>query len=607
MMPETLVEAPPRAAARTRSVPLPRAAIGFAATVVPLVGGLGLWAVSLPAIDTTHLGRYGLPPALPVSWYAALFVLVCGAVAVMWVARPNVTVMMLYVLAIVVVLFATVPAITAVPHYPWVYKHIGVTRYLDANGGIPFASGDIYTRWPGFFALAAAFSRLSGVDPLSFAAWAEPFFALVNAVMVAAIARSISRDVRVAGFAALIFTLGSWVGQAYFAPQAMAYTVAFALQLVLVRMFAGGSVSPWITRLMTWIFRREQPKLALAEPLPWKRSTGIAVVLGLDVVIVATHQLTPYVLLLQFGSLAVIGVVRPRWLIVAMGAITVGYLLPNLGFIGHNYGLFTSLNPASNLHAAASGPVHIDWLDDNAGGILSVILVLAMLASALVLTRNGEGSRALPLTILALAPFALLFAQSYGGEASLRVFLFSSPWRDILIALGVMAIPGRFTRAATALATCLVLAYLFIPAFFGSEDVNIVPADEVTASEYFYAHAPAGSVLMLSAPDFPTWVGERYELMRGPLADESPSLMETPSTFEDRPLGAAQIPIVVNVIHQYSPSGFLVFSTTEDRYAAVYGLTPPGALDDLEHAVVRSGRFRLWYSTSNARIYRLTD
>jgi hypothetical protein len=591
---------PLRTTSMARSVAERSAAVRYAVALTPLVGALVAWALSLHMIDTRGLGRYGLPPALPAIWYGALLVLICGAVTAIWAMRPKVALMALYILAIVIVLYATVPAITAVPHYSWVYKHIGVTRFIAVHGGVD-TSVDIYNRWPGFFAGAAAFSRLAGIDPLSYAAWAEPFFALIDALLAGCLAWAIGRDVRVAGYAALIFTVGNWIGQAYFAPQAMAYTLALALMLVFVRNFAGGDVTPRLTGLMEKVVRRDQPPVALAAALPWSRAASVAIVLGLDAVIVATHQLTPYVLLLQCGALMLLGVARARWLVVAMGVLTLAYLLPNLGYVTHNFGLFTSLNPASNIQHGKTTPANVDWFDANAGGLLSVVLIMLMLASAVRLARLGLGRKALALLVLAGAPFGILFAQNYGGEASLRVFLFSSPWRDILIALGVQTIVRPRLRVAAALATCLVLAYMFIPAFYGAEDLNIITKGEVAASEYFYAHAPAGSVLILLAPDYPTRSGPRYSLMRG----DWPNIAGT-STFEDRPLGPAQIPAVIALIYQYSHSGYVVFSTTGYKYAAVHGLTLPGALESLERAVAASPRFRLWYATSDARIYELS-
>jgi hypothetical protein len=577
-----------------------------AAAAALLAAALGAWSISLATIHTGNLGRYGLPPALPALWYAALGALVCGGVAVNWAMRPAGVLIACYVLAVVVVLYATVPAITAVPHYAWVYKHIGVTRSIAAQHGVAFASGDIYHRWPGFFAAAAMLSQVAGIGPLAFAAWAEPLLALIDAVLVAAVARAITRDVRVVGYAALIFTLGNWIGQDYFAPQAAAYALALALLLVAIRSFATGALPGRLTRTLEWLVRRRAPASPLAMPLPWATWVGVAVVLGLDAVIVATHQLTPYVLVAQLGALTLIGVARPRWLVVGMGLLTIGYLLANLGYVAHNYGIFTSLNPASNIKHGNSTPAHVDFLDANAGGLLSLVLIALMLASALRLARRQDGATALTLLALAIAPFGILFAQNYGGEGSLRVFLFSSPWRDILIALGVTTIARPRLRFAAALCTGLLLAYLFIPAFYGAEELNIIPQGEVRASEYFYAHAPAGSVLIPASEDFPTRVGARYTLMR-PQSDVPALIGPEPETraFEHRPLGAEQIPAAVAAIERYSRSGFIVFASTGYEYATVHGLAPPGALLGLERAVASSERFRLWYTTTDARIYEL--
>jgi len=577
----------------------------FVAALTPLVAGVVAWALSLRSIDTSGLGRYGLPPALPVLWYVALGVLICGAVTVIWAARAGTALIALYVLAVVIVLDATVPAITAVPHYAWVYKHIGVARFIAAHGSVD-VSGDIYNRWPGFFAAAAAYARLAGVDPLSYAAWAEPFFAVVETMLVAAVARALAREVRVAAYAALIFALGNWIGQSYFAPQSAAYALALTLLLVFVRAFTAGTVRSFLTRATQMLVRRPQPQNEFGTALPWSRATSIAVVLGLDTAIVVTHQLTPYVLLLQLGALVLIGVARPPWLVAAMGVLTVAYLAPNFEYVARNFGLFTSLDPARNIQHPDSTPAHLDWFHANAGGLLSVFLIVLMLVSAVRLARMGNGNKALSLVVLAIAPFAILFAQNYGGEASLRVFLFSSPWRDVLIALGVQTIARPRVRFVAALATCLVLAYLFIPAFYGAENLNIIPADEVAASQDFYSYAPAGSVLMLSAPDFPTWLGSRYNLMRGPLADDGPNIVGN-GAFQDRPLGRKDVPAVIALVRQYSRSGFVEFSTTGYRYAATHELTPPGALRSLERAVAASRQFRMWYYGPDVRIYELID
>jgi hypothetical protein len=80
--------------------------------------------------------------------------------------------------------------------------------------------------------------------------------------------------------------------------------------------------------------------------LPWSYATAIGVVLLLDFLIVATHELTPYVLL-QLGALCAVGAMSSRgWeTLIAMALITITYLIPNLGYLSDNFGLFQELRP----------------------------------------------------------------------------------------------------------------------------------------------------------------------------------------------------------------------------------------------------------------------
>src|SRR5829696_4993289 len=108
-----------------------------------------LWISSVSAVDVSSLDDYGLPPALPVTWYLALALLIGGALAALHADTPRPLVVALYAAAIVLVLYGTVPLLTKVPQYTWTYKHIGVTRYFESHGHDD-PSLDIYHHWPGF-------------------------------------------------------------------------------------------------------------------------------------------------------------------------------------------------------------------------------------------------------------------------------------------------------------------------------------------------------------------------------------------------------------------------------------------------------------------------
>jgi hypothetical protein len=306
--------------------------------------------------------------------------------------------------------------------------------------------------------------------------------------------------------------------------------------------------------------------------------------------------------IIQVVVLAALGF-RPRWLVLALMVLTIAYLIPNLSWVQAHYGLFSSLNPVDNAQVQRL-QAHRAWFYSHVGGLLTATTLLLGAVAAARLARVGLGRRALVPGLLALAPFALLLGNNYGGEGSLRVFLFSSPWLAVLIgwALTTVRRPGRRMVASVGLAA--VLTGLFLFAFIGNAGTNVIPADEVSASDYFYAHAPRGSVLMLAGEDFPLQIGVRYRYMAGPGGDHSPNLLELPK-FRDRTFAAADIPKVVADIERYSHNGYIAFSTTQFRYAAYFGTTPPGAFEGLERLVAASPAFRTWYASANVRIYRL--
>jgi hypothetical protein len=570
--------------------------------LVPFAAAMVLWGLSLDQIDVGSLGIDGLVPALPAIWYVALGLLIAGGTWACWGRGTNGWVMAIYPLGVLVVLFATVPAVSAVPRYEWVYKHIGLTQFMRAHGG-PAAGGDIYNRYPGFFTLAAAASRWMGVGPLTFAGWGEPLFALLDTLLVAAGALVVKQDRRVSGFAALLFALSNWTGETYFSPQAAGFVIALAVILIALRGLPPGLIHPKmpraLSRLRAWARETKGPPL-------WSTKVSTAAILALDAVLVPTHQLSPYILLLQFGLLVAIGVARGLRQLLVMAAVTAAFTAANFSYLNHNFGLLTSLNPFSNLQASPSGfgaTAHAGILVAHGGSFLvAVVLVILTLGSAWRMARRGEVARVVVPLLLVVAPTGILFAQRYGGEATLRAYMFSLPWQTTLIAAGILTVRTRLARAVSAGAICLTVAVGFVPAFFGHDGLNIFPPGEVTASAYFYAHAPSGSVLVLAAPDFPTNVGARY-----PVIDDFQSPLLTTPRFEHRELGPANVPAVGAAIFRSGSSDFLVFSTTEDRAAQWAELAPPDALRRLEGAVAASPYFRLWFANRDARIYELVS
>lgn len=567
-----------------------------------------IWRLSLLHVNVSNLGDFGLPPALPTAWYSALAISVIGAGTAITLRRTHGLIMVGYVIVVAVILYGTVPMLSAQPHYGWVYKHIGVVRYLEAHGkanpGI-----DIYNRWPGFFALGAAFSRVAGhPNPETYASWAELFFILCDAVLVMAAVKAITQETRIAACAALFFIVTNWVGQAYYSPQAFAFVLCLALIVIVLRQLkvGGTGYSERLTRLIERVGRVSQLPVATDATEKWPRWAAITIVLGIDAVIVASHQLTPYMLLIGLALLMLTGVVRPWWLLIAMGIMTFAYLGANFNFIQHNYGLFTSIDPFNNVQVATftQTPSAGKTFNTHAELLAIAALGIGSFCALIRLLKRGLLVRAMPLIVLAIAPFAVIFGQSYGGEAPLRLILFSSPWFSALMAWALASVTGRRLKWVLMIGASVVFTALFVPSFFGQEELNIISVGEVRASEQFYYHARPGSVLVLAAPGFPYRYGGTYSEFKGPEGDANPNLLTSP-IFQNRQLGAAEVPDVIERIREYSKYGYIVFAKDETAYAQVMNITPAGALAHLEAAVAQSPDFRLWYANQDAQIYEL--
>ncbi len=575
---------------------------------LPMLVALVLWRVSLLHVNPYDLGDYGLPPALPITWYLSLALAVVGAVAAITMRRTSGVIMVGYVIVVAVILFGTVPVLSAQPHYAWVYKHLGVVRYLEVHGKAN-PSVDIYNRWPGFFALGAAFSQLGGnSNPEVYAGWAELVFLVLDAVLVMAAVKAVTREIRIATCTGLFFVVTNWVGQTYYSPQAFAFVLSLALTVILLRQLRVNdpTYSPRLTRIVERIGRVPQLSVHMQDTAEWPRWASITAILGLDAVIVASHQLTPYMLLVSIALLMLVRVIRPWWMLAAMAAMTFGYLAANFHFIQHNYGLFTSIDPANNLYVEkySQTPTAGKVFNTDAQLVLIATVYLGSLWAVIRLLRRGLLMRTLPFVLLAGSPFFVLLGQSYGGEASLRIILFSSPWTSALIASALATIRHRRLRWVFTISTAIIFTSLFVPSFLGQEELNIISPAEVRASEWFYYHAQHGSVLVLAAPGFPYRYGGTYPDFSGPEGDANPNLMSH-HNFRARQLGAAEVPAIIGIIRRISSSGYISFTKDEIAYAQDLGITPVGALGHLERAVARSPKFRLWYANKDVQIYEM--
>lgn len=563
--------------------------------------------LSLRSVDVDDLGPWGLVVELPWSWYVGLSALLLGLGVLCQARSASAGLLVAHLSGLVLVLYGTAPLVDPTARYYWAFKHVGVARYILENEAVD-RSVDIYHRWPGFFALVAALSRGTGVDPLDLARGSEIFFGALNAVLMVALVRVLGGGLQQAVLTSGLFSVCNWVGQGYFAPQALAFSLGLGMVIVVVSRLSGPPSRPGrvLEGVLRRVVRRRSGSTAQARQ-PAAQGATVAAVLVLHTAIVVTHQLTPYLLVLSLSVATFFGYVRPRRPVLALGFLTGAYLLPQLGYLLESQSLFGGFNPVENAAVTYShAPLLPEKLARDKATTLLTLLPWLLAFGGVLRRARSDISQAVLVGLLAFSPLLLLLVQSYGGEARLRVILFSLPW--LCVAASWLLMPVERWRAVMAGATSVLLVLLtglFVVSFLGNEDLNAVRPAEVAASEWIYARDLPDYVVVLGAPGFPLRVSARYDRAAGPTGDSTPSVAEQVGL---RP-GDRRPDVIADRIEAYARAqardGFVVFSTNQFRYARTYDLALPVPLAEIEDAVASSSSFRLVFENSDVRVYRM--
>jgi hypothetical protein len=338
----------------------------------------------------------------------------------------------------------------------------------------------------------------------------------------------------------LIFYLCNWVGQDYFAPQAIAFLLYLTVLAILLTWFRAplgqdaatepvhsGSARRLAGRLAALAARAVR---VIGPAEPYRPATPTWVLRGLLVAVVlivvamtVSHQLTPFALGVVVGFMVVfricalrslpllIAVLVMAWLSFAATEYWVGHFQDLTGSVGDVGG-----NVTANVGDRIQGsPTH------------RVVLALRLGLSAAVwsaaawsVLRPARRVGAYPATVvLAAAPFPVLALNSYGGEVLLRVYLYSLPFMSLLAAQTVWRPgwrPGSRTKRrlpVLAAVTVLGLGGLFPIVRYGNERYEMIRSGEFAALSYVYSHAARGATLLSISGSLPWRYRdiERYE------------------------------------------------------------------------------------------------
>ena len=473
-----------------------------------LVLALALWWWSLGSIDVAGVGHWGLVTQFPAAWFAALVLAGGVAAAAAIDRRGSVVVFPAALGTVIVVLYATLPMLVPTARYPWAYKHIGVIRLLSDTGHLQ-PQLDIYHAFSGFFGLGALVLGSTGIDPTSYAPWAQVAAEAAAVTAVIALVGVISRSRRAGRVAGVFYVLTNWVGQNYFAPQALATLLSLTVLTFLWAWFATGSTRrlPVVGRLVGGLAPLPPAgAVGAASRPPGARALVGFVFLGL----MMTHPLTPVAVIGAVAAAVVVGWIRDRALLALLAAIAVGWLVRCTSYFAAQdfdlgFGGSPGDNAAGNLDysAAPSAVVLVGTLTR----AFSMGIWICALLGALYCTwaRRRPGA----LLLVAAIPFGIPFVQSYGGEAIYRVYLYSLPLMVGLLATAVVSwSPRRLgdpVAAQRTLTVALALAMMpgFVIAHYGREETNQVAPSEVAMEEWIAANLPKPALIAQFGDNYP--------------------------------------------------------------------------------------------------------
>ena len=581
---------------------------GIAVRLAPmmlLVIGLGSWAYGIERVRPEGVGLYGLLLGTGTAGAFILLgmVLVVAGFLVELRRRARTWMLGLGLIGLIVEIHAAVPIVFEAPEYAWVYKHLGIIAGFQHFGRVTDPKS-IYQEWPVLFSTVAAISSLAHVSAASLATWAPLAFELADALLLIAIFRLLARGPRIAWLAILLYEgLISWIGQDYLSPQAFAYTLWLAMMLIVLRWLrtpTAGRRSAR-TRLHAWL-----PSGPTGASPTTRAQQAIALLLVgvIFFAITAAHQLTPYAALADIALLTVLDLVRPRWLVLALAAVAGAYLAFHYQLIESQYGgLFSGGNPLTNGSGVSGGR--------QAGSQATTAYIVRALSAgmwgltvvSIVVNRRRLGKVVAVPAALALAPFVIVFAQNYGGEAIYRVYLFSAPWCALLIAITLYALPpGRLRALRWPLIAGVSLAFLFgLQGLFGPVAIYAYTPSEVRASQWMYGHLPHGSLIVLPDQNFPvqeaTDSGD-YSLEALPADPQVyAAWMNEADVRQVSSWLAAQIP------SHGSRTGYIVVSASMSDYPHYYGA--PRGYDQLIRNIPRRLARSVVYRNRDTTIYQL--
>jgi hypothetical protein len=465
---------------------------------VPALGAV-LCVISFGTTRVDPVSAYGLVGAVPPVYFAGTTLLIAGFVAVVvwqpcpwtWVASS--------LGAIVVALHGLPGVVDRNPRFPVAWLHVAFADHIAEHGTL-LQGLDARFSWAGFFSGVGLVERVAGTSTALWLVRFAPVAAnLFAAWAIVLLGRAVGIGRRESLVGAAMFVVLNWTGQDYLSPQATAFCLYLTAAVVVLTAFAGPG-RPWPRWLGT-----------VLGDAPWGEDTravppvpAFVALVVIPTAIIVSHQLTPFFLAIALLLLAISGSTRIRvlgvavlvgttvWISFAAEPFWIGHLRELMGSVGQVRSL-----AEQNVTQRARSSTFPHSLAVYARIAISVA-VWAAAAGAFVVARVRRRLN-VPLLCLFAAPFPVALLQSYGGEMSIRIFLFSLPPAVLAIsdALFRVSRPRPWLARGVAAVVLSAAVPVFLLARFGNESYERVTSDDRTVVANVVGGAPTGSEMFV--------------------------------------------------------------------------------------------------------------
>ncbi len=617
---------------RPRPGGAPLAWVSLAGPGVAALAGLTLFLVPLHDVRLGHLTGLGLISVLPVASLAGLALLVASIVALLARRRPAPVLFSVLLVALVFCLDGVTGLIEPLPRFATAYQVSGYVDYISSHGHVLPALA-AYFSWPGFFAMISFVAGAAGVHSLlPLMTWWPVVIDVLLLVPFMLFTRALRLSWRARWFAALLFCLGNWVGQDYFSPQSFNFILYLAFLAILLTWFSGQRIHLRTRRPKTRT-AGELPAMQLKTPL---RAFLLGLLILIFVVSTLSHQLTPFLIIAACAGLVLVGRCSPRTLPVLLAVIVVGWVSYGavaywsghintiFGEVGHLGGTFSS----SVSERVIGTNVH-KYADKSRIGLTALMIILAV---AGLVRRWVGGINDRVLLVLLVAPVTLAGLQNYGGEISLRIYMFALPATAVLAAClffpgtaRPVAAPslapvsagahgatveelagtvdrggGRRPPLLAIIAAGLVavgLAEVFLLARYGNEAFEETPAGEYAAMNYIYDHDGQGTAVL--------WISRPSGVNATPqMPWQYRDIAKVGFLAHQAPRNPANVTALVDRLRRLGRGAFLITTRTESTFIAQTVGFPASWEQKFRAALSGAPRLRQVFANKDAAVYQ---